>query len=167
MPLQSSVRALLSRLNESSLRLVTAESLTGGLIGAAITAIPGSSSAYWGGIVSYSVDAKRRLLGVDASIIERYGVVSRETAEAMARGALLASGVDVSIAVTGVAGPSGGDERSPVGTVCIAVAKVAIGGTSVPSVRSERFLFEGSRKAVRDSTLRRAIELAISHLDSV
>lgn len=143
--------------------LSTAESLTGGLIGAAITAIPGSSAVYWGGIVSYSVDAKRNLLGVSPEVIERYGVVSEETARAMARGILAASGSDISIAVTGVAGPGGGLPGTPVGTVWMASARKEAGGEN--ECLSRRVLLRGGRDAVRSATVRKAIALAMAHLD--
>ena len=158
------VRALFNRLVRDGLRFSTAESLTGGLIGGSITAFPGSSDVYAGGIVSYSVDAKVALLGVDRALIEAHGVVSRETAEAMALGALERLDSDVSVAVTGVAGPSGGSADIPVGTVWLASAKRAR-GLSAPSVISERRLFSGSRSRVRRNTVCAAARLVLAHLD--
>jgi PncC family amidohydrolase len=141
--------------------LATAESLTGGMIGAALTAIPGSSDAYWGGVVSYSVNAKARLLFVTDATIARYGVVSEETAKEMAAGALSASGANVAISVTGIAGPSGGSADKPVGTVCIACC-VAGGQARAVTAR-----FRGSRDAVRRRTVRAALAMALDSLDRI
>jgi len=142
--------------------MATAESLTGGMLGAAITGISGSSSVYWGGIVSYSVDAKVRVLGVDSSLVENKGVVSRETAEAMASGCLALSGADIAIAVTGIAGPDGGTEAVPVGTVWIASARMVDG---VPDIRSLVGRFRGNRRKIRKETVAAAFRLALTHLD--
>ncbi|HNY17981.1 MAG TPA: nicotinamide-nucleotide amidohydrolase family protein [Treponemataceae bacterium] len=150
---------VLSALKARGLTLATAESLTGGLIGASLTAVPGSSEAYWGGVVSYSVEAKVRLLGVPRETIERYGVVSLETASAMASGALEVSGADAAIAVTGVAGPSGGSPETPVGTVCIA-CRLRAGG-----MKSARVLIRGSRDYVRRKTRSIALTMVLDCLD--
>jgi nicotinamide-nucleotide amidase len=99
--------------------LGTAESCTGGLIGAFCTALPGSSEWFGGGIIAYSNDIKQRLLNVPQSVLERHGAVSLETARDMALGALSALKVDCAISVTGVAGPGGGSAEKPVGTVVI------------------------------------------------
>jgi len=156
-------RKLIDRLRSSGLTLVTAESLTGGLIGACLTSIPGSSDVFWGGIVSYGIGAKERLLAVDPALVERYGVVSPETASAMATGALEASAADISIAVTGVAGPGGGSDAVPVGTVCLASARRTPGGVRV--LESVTVHIDGSRSRVRSETVRRALDLVLSHLD--
>ncbi len=149
--------------------IVTAESLTGGMIGAALTSIPGSSRSYWGGFTVYSPDAKTRLLGVSSRILQEYGTVSRETAEAMARGALDVSGADIAVAVTGVAGPGGGTDGIPVGTVWIALARKASPGRDgvarAPEVSAERCLFAGSRRRVRAATALRALRLLAAQLD--
>lgn len=102
--------------------LSTAESCTGGGVAAAITAIPGSSAYFNGGIVSYTNEVKHRLLGVQLDTLSRYGAVSRQTVEEMARGAMKTMQTDVAIATSGVAGPSGGTADTPVGTIWIAVA---------------------------------------------
>ena len=161
------VKKLFHSLEAEKLILVTAESLTGGLIGSEITSLPGSSEIYWGGIVTYSVDAKIRLLGVDPLIIDDYGVVSKETVEAMASGALAVSGADISIAVSGIAGPSGGTDDIPVGTVWIASARRSPGSIDIPGVQSICCHFKGSRERIRSATVDAAINLAITHLDSV
>lgn len=149
--------ALVRLLAARGLRLSTAESLTGGLIGAAITSIPGSSRVYWGGFVTYDVAAKECSLGVSRDLVERHGVVSREVAEAMASGAASRSGADISVAVTGVAGPGGAEPNAPVGTVWMAVA-ISSEGRPLALVSASR-RFRGSRARVRDRTVRAAVDL--------
>lgn len=107
---------------EKNLSLSTAESCTGGLLSSAITSVPGSSTVFGCGIVSYSVEVKEDVLGVPADIIERYGVVSAETAKAMAERVMKISKSDISVGITGLAGPAGKDDPLPVGTVYIAIA---------------------------------------------
>jgi nicotinamide-nucleotide amidase len=107
-------------LRERSMHLATAESCTGGLIGKMMTDLPGSSDYYWGGVVSYKNDAKSKLLGVPQSLIQTYGAVSEETVQAMAESVRNLSGAEISIAISGIAGPDGGTEEKPVGTVCFA-----------------------------------------------
>ncbi len=97
--------------------VAVAESCTGGLVSAALTAVPGSSDVMHVGFVTYSNEAKMSVLGVDSNILETFGAVSIATAWAMADGALKASGADVAVSVTGIAGPDGGSEQKPVGTV--------------------------------------------------
>jgi nicotinamide-nucleotide amidase len=103
-------------------KVVTAESCTGGLVAGALTEIPGSSDVLDRGFVTYSNAAKEAMLGVPASILERHGAVSRETADAMAAGALMMSNADLAVAVTGIAGPGGGSAEKPVGLVHFAAA---------------------------------------------
>ena len=163
-----SAKTVFCRLKHDGLRLATAESLTGGMIAQAITAIPGSSDVFWGGLVSYSIEAKKRLLSVPGSVIEEYGVVSRETAAAMARGALDASDADVSVAVTGVAGPSGGSDAISVGTVWMAVAfrpTIAASGATETAVSVEtlRNYVRGSRHRERSVTDREPIRLILDY----
>ena len=102
--------------------LATAESCTGGMIGAQITAVAGSSKTYKGGIISYTNEIKTALLGVNTELLSREGAVCAEVAEAMAAGARRALNADVAISVTGFAGPSGDDRGTPVGTVYIGYA---------------------------------------------
>lgn len=104
------------------LKVATAESCTGGLVAGALTEIPGSSDVLDRGFVTYSNAAKQAMLGVPASILERHGAVSRETADAMAAGALMMSNADLSVAITGIAGPGGGSAEKPVGLVHFAAA---------------------------------------------
>jgi nicotinamide-nucleotide amidase len=103
-------------------RIVVAESCTGGLVSAAITAIPGSSEVFEAGFITYANEAKMGMLGVDSNILETFGAVSVAVAWDMAQGALKASAADVAVAITGVAGPDGGSEAKPVGTVVFARA---------------------------------------------
>ncbi|MDT5219982.1 MAG: nicotinamide-nucleotide amidase, partial [Mycobacterium sp.] len=103
-------------------RIATAESCTGGLLAARLTERPGSSDYVAGSVVSYSNDAKEQLLGVDAGLIEEHGAVSEPVAEAMATGALKRFDADTAVAITGIAGPGGGTDEKPVGTVCFTVA---------------------------------------------
>ena len=124
--------------------MAVAESCTGGLMAARLTELPGSSAYMAGAVVSYSDAAKSELLGVEPGLIERHGAVSPEVAAAMADGALARFGADTAIAITGIAGPGGGSEEKPVGTVCWC-AKTAEGGVLARDVR-----LPGDRAEVRD-----------------
>ena len=104
-------------------RLVVVESCTGGLVGAAITAVPGCSDVFEGGFITYADEAKSAFVGVSSDVIETFGAVSIATAWAMAQGALKRSRADVAVAVTGVAGPGGGTKQKPIGTVVFARAE--------------------------------------------
>lgn len=136
--------------------LVTAESCTGGGIGAALTAISGSSAVYKGGIISYTNWVKHNLLGVDEGILERLGAVSAPVAEAMAVGARKALQADVAISVTGLAGPGGDDYGNPVGTVFI-------GYSDEHTTISREFHFSGDRESVRNSAIREALKLVLEN----
>ncbi|MDD5565073.1 MAG: CinA family nicotinamide mononucleotide deamidase-related protein [Thermoanaerobaculaceae bacterium] len=142
---------VLARLAAHGWRLATAESCTGGLVGAAITSEAGSSAAYLGGVVSYSDALKHRLLGVPEAALAAHGAVSREVAEAMAAGAR-ALGAECALAVTGIAGPDGGSEDKPVGTVHIAAA-------TPRGVRHALHRFPGDRAMVREMTANFALDL--------
>ena len=138
-------------------KLATAESCTGGMIAAACTDLAGSSNWFERGFVSYSNDAKTELLGVDAALIARHGAVSEAVARAMAAGAISHSKAQVAVAVTGVAGPTGGSAAKPVGTVWFAFARsVAVPGSS-PELVSEVRRFDGDRAAVRSATVQHAV----------
>lgn len=113
---------LVGTLGEKKLTVSCAESCTGGLIGAAITAVPGSSEVFLGGVISYAVSVKQKVLGVSGDTVERFGVVSEQCAAEMARGVKNALKSDIAVSVTGIAGPGGGSETTPVGTVCFGVA---------------------------------------------
>jgi len=115
-------KTIIDLATDKNLTIGTAESCTGGLIGAAITAIPGSSTPFKGGIIAYDNAIKTKLLGVSPSVLGKYGAVSEKTAERMAAGAREHLGVDIAISVTGIAGPGGGTDDKPVGTVWMGVA---------------------------------------------
>lgn len=142
------------------LLLVTAESCTGGWIAQAITAVEGCSHWFDRGFVSYSNAAKCEMLGVREATLERYGAVSEATAREMAEGALKHSRAQISVAVSGIAGPTGGSAEKPVGTVCLAWAAA---GRIVLS-RSEHFI--GDRTAVRWQTVVVALQGIIDLLES-
>ena len=133
-------------------RVTTAESCTGGMVAAAITATAGSSGWFDFGYVSYSNRAKNDLLGVTPDTIARHGAVSEPAAVAMAEGALARSGADLAVAITGIAGPSGGSAAKPVGMVCFAWA-----ATGRPT-RSETRRFAGDRAQVRLASVVAALE---------
>jgi len=138
-------------LAERGATLATAESCTGGLLGALVTEVAGSSAWYVGGFVTYANERKIADLGVDPATIGRFSAVSHETAIEMARGALSRSGARYAVSTTGVAGPGGGSDAKPVGTVFIAVAERG------ESVRSRRFHFPGDRATVRGRTAHLAL----------
>lgn len=141
---------VLAQLRARSWKITTAESCTGGLIAACLTAIAGSSDVVDRGFVTYSNAAKTMMLGVDAASIEAVGAVSEEVARAMAEGALARSDADVAVSVTGVAGPEGGTTAKPVGLVWFALATKA-------GVWSEHKVFSGDRAAVRAATVEHAL----------
>ncbi|HWD59501.1 MAG TPA: nicotinamide-nucleotide amidohydrolase family protein [Stellaceae bacterium] len=133
-------------------RVATAESCTGGLVAAALTAIADSSDVVDRGFVAYSNEAKTALLGVPEGTLASAGGVSAETARLMAMGAVSRAGVDLAVSVTGIAGPGGGSVEKPVGLVCLGVA-------TKDSVRSERHLFPGDRAAIRRAAMIRALDM--------
>ena len=137
--------------------LCTAESCTGGMIGAALTAVPGSSNVYKGGIICYRNEVKQNLLGVDKTLLTEVGPVSAPVALAMAQGARNAVKADFAVSVTGLAGPGGDSFGNPVGTVFIGFAD-ADGGVC------EQYLFDGDREAVRKLAVNAALEMILKHL---
>jgi nicotinamide-nucleotide amidase len=142
------------RLLQQRGRVTAAESCTGGWIAKALTDVPGSSQWFGEGFVTYSNEAKERRLGVSRSVLKSEGAVSRAVAIAMAKGALLRTGAEVSIAVTGIAGPDGAVPGKPVGTVWFCWAQRRPGGVRVTA---ERKNFRGDREAVRRKTVERAL----------
>ncbi len=151
-------RELAERLLASGRRVCTAESCTGGLIAKSFTDLPGSSAWFERGFVTYSNQAKMDLLSVSEATLRADGAVSLETALQMAAGALANSAADVALSVTGIAGPDGGSEDKPVGTVCFGFA---IGDR----VDAERRQFSGDRRAVREQSALHAIEGLLQRLD--
>ncbi|MGD9675181.1 MAG: CinA family protein [Candidatus Bipolaricaulia bacterium] len=142
-------------------KLAVAESCTGGGLGAKITATPGSSAYFLGGIIAYDNRVKRELLGVPEAVFAEAGAVSRPAAEAMATGCLTRLGADVAVSITGIAGPGGGTPDKPVGLVYIAVA-------TRRGVVSEERRLPGNRAAVRREAARAALRLALAAVrDSV
>jgi nicotinamide-nucleotide amidase len=121
--LVASARRVIEANRAAGKRIAVAESCTGGLVSAALTEIPGSSDVFDSGFVTYSNDAKLELLGISLDVLETFGAVSIAVAWAMARGALEKTHADVSVAITGIAGPDGGSEKKPVGTVVFARAR--------------------------------------------
>jgi nicotinamide-nucleotide amidase len=134
----------------SGRRMVTAESCTGGWIGKVMTDVPGSSAWFSGGALVYSNELKQRSLGVDSKILAQHGAVSEETVKAMAEGALDRLGGDVSVAVSGIAGPDGGTPMKPVGTVWFAWSVRREGEVAT---KSDRRVFAGDREQVRRQTV--------------
>lgn len=138
-------------LKSRGLMVVTAESCTGGWVAMALTAIPGSSDWFERGYVTYSNAAKREALGVAQATLERHGAVSEETAREMASGALKNGRGQVALAITGVAGPSGGSRDKPVGTVCFAWAQGS-------KISSQTRRFDGDRESVRRQSVAHALQ---------
>ncbi len=140
--------------------ICAAESCTGGLVSAALTEIPGSSAVFQSGFITYSNDAKKSMLGVNAELIETFGAVSVAVVWAMAQGALIKSGADVAVAISGVAGPGGGTAQKPVGTVVFAVA---VKGQDAEDVIADRKEFgpEKSRAEIRKAATLYALELLL------
>lgn len=149
------------RLVALGLRLVTAESCTGGMIAATATSVPGSSHWFEGALVTYRVSAKEHLLGIEGSVIASHGVVSEPVAKAMALGALERSEAHVSISVTGNAGPDG-DGQNPVGTVWIGWA---IHTPNSSRVITHKYFFSGDREAIRRQAVDAAFEGLLEFLD--
>jgi nicotinamide-nucleotide amidase len=133
--------------------LATAESCTGGLVAAALTAIAGSSDVVERGFVTYSNEAKMELLGVPSDTIAQHGAVSAQTAAAMARGAVARAGVDLAVSITGVVGPGGGTARKPVGLVYLGVA------TRDGTCHVERRIYPGDRTEIRQAALTEALQI--------
>ncbi len=141
---------LVELLKASGKTCATAESCTGGGAGSAITAVPGSSEVYLGGVVSYANSVKERVLGVSAGVLGAVGAVSPECAAAMAEGVQRLTGADIAVSVTGIAGPGGGSADKPVGLVWFGLA--ANGKT-----RTEKAIFTGDRAKVREQAVVHAL----------
>ena len=155
--MQGLAKQLTDLLKEKDMKIVTAESCTGGLLSASLTHKPGASEIFERGYVTYSNESKHEILGVPQEILNTHGAVSIETAEAMAQGALENSHADIAVSITGIAGPDGGSPEKPVGLVFLGYA---LKGGSRGSVQSQ---FEGSREDIQLE----AAKTALKHLISV
>ena len=163
--MNSSITPLIQQLAQILLtkgfKITLAESCTGGLLAAYLTSLPGSSDWFERGFVTYSNQAKEESIGVPKELIERYGAVSEEVAKAMAKGALNHSLAQVSVAITGIAGPGGGSISKPVGTVCFAWGmRVA----DQIQTRAQTKHFSGDRQSIRDQACVYAIESLLAQL---
>ena len=141
-------------------RVAVAESCTGGLVSAALTEIPGSSDVFEAGFITYSNEAKNRMLSVSTDVLETFGAVSIAVAWSMAQGALKASSADVAVAITGVAGPGGGSEKKPVGTVVFARAER--GSDPGDVVADKKFFGDLGRGGIRLQAALCALDLLLS-----
>lgn len=147
-------KRVIEKLRERGLLLATAESCTGGLCAKRLTDVPGASQVFCGGVVSYTNDVKMRLLGVKEETLAQFGAVSGETAREMAEGALKATGADVAVSVTGVAGPSSDEMGNVVGTVFIAFS-------SEQETISEKLQLSGDREKIREQSVNAMLWLAM------
>ena len=141
---------LVELLKARGLTCATAESCTGGGVGSAITAVPGSSAVFAGGVISYSNDVKRDVLGVSAQALDDFGAVSSEVAVQMAAGARRLLKVDLAVSLTGIAGPDGGSAEKPVGLVWFGLA-------TKDGVRTEKAIFRGDRAGIRANAVVHAL----------
>jgi nicotinamide-nucleotide amidase len=157
---QELVETLANRLIPRGLMLVTAESCTGGWLAQAITSAPGSSQWFERGFVTYSNASKHEVLGVKEETLARYGAVSGQSAEEMAAGALRHSHAQVSVAITGIAGPGGGSDEKPVGTVWIAW------GREGDEVQAKLYCFTGDRHAIRGQAVTAALRGLIDRIQT-
>lgn len=137
--------------------LAVAESCTGGMLGHLITNVPGSSSYFKGGVIAYANEIKMGILGVTTETLDSYGAVSEQTVLEMAKGVRAALEADIGLSVSGIAGPDGGTEAKPVGTVWI--------GLSTPKLeKAEVFLFSGDRQSIKEQAAQSAIAMAIQYI---
>ena len=155
--INAAAQHLVTLCTEKGVRVSTAESCTGGMISAAITAVSGSSAVIELGLCTYSNRIKQKILGVSAETLAKYTEYSVQCAAEMALGAKNAAGAQYGVSATGVAGPTGGSEQHPVGEVCIGVS-------SPKGTRSERFVFGGGRNEVRQQATLKALEMLIAEI---
>ena len=146
--------------------IAVAESCTGGLIGAAITAVPGASDYFDAGLATYAYDAKRRHLGVSREALDEHGAVSEPVARQMAQGVRDVTDVTWGVATTGIAGPTGGTDDDPVGTVYIGISYAGPWGSEESYVTVSRYVFDGDRAAVRAKTVDRALEDLLAEIEA-
>mgnify|MGYP000002908973 CR=1 FL=1 len=158
----SLAEAIIHKAGAEGAMIVTAESCTGGLISAALTDVPGSSAVVDRGFITYTNEAKHEMLGVPMALIRRHGAVSQQVARAMAVGALRRSRADVAVSVTGIAGPTGGNDEKPVGLVWFGLK------TRNTPTRVERRVFaHGSRDFVRSRATETALQLALTAINTL
>jgi nicotinamide-nucleotide amidase len=138
-------------------KLTTAESCTGGGISKAITAVSGSSQWFEFGFVTYANTAKQKLLGVSQETLDEYGAVSEQVVREMAQGAIQQSNADYAIAVSGIAGPDGGTEQKPVGTVWVC-------WQTPQQIGTQKFILEGDRQAIRTAAIKNSLQQLLQHL---
>jgi len=155
--------AVVKDLTAMSKAVATAESCTGGWVAKAITDVPGSSACFGYGVVSYSNGAKESILGVENQTLENNGSVSEEVVREMAEGAVNLSGADIAVAVSGIAGPEGGTDEKPVGTVWIAWAVRDHSKIRIDTVCQH---FDGDREAIRELTVAHALQGVLERIDS-
>ena len=154
------VADLINKARERKIKIACAESCTGGLVGAALTEIPGSSDVFNGSAVTYSNEAKQNILGVSEETLKNFGAVSEQCATEMATGALRIYKADVAVSITGIAGPDGGTESKPVGTVCFGLA---IQDKTLAFTQH----FSGTRQEIREFSVQTAISMIESFLQSI
>jgi len=159
---ESTAAVLGELLTDRDETLAVAESLTGGLVGSRVTAVPGASAYFDRGFVTYAYDAKLELLGVSRESLDAEGAVSATVAEEMAAGARDRADATWAVATTGIAGPGGGTAEKPVGLVYVAVAHAAPWGTEASFVRSERVVLDGDRDAVRRGAADAALDALVA-----
>jgi nicotinamide-nucleotide amidase len=146
--------------------VTTAESCTGGLVGSLLTDVPGSSDYFDRALVTYSYDAKLELVGVPRETLDGHGAVSEPVARQMARGARDTAGTTWGVATTGIAGPTGGSEEKPVGTVYVGVAYRGEWGTGESTASVERYEFDGDRRQIKERIARRALADLLDAVES-
>ncbi|WP_435361092.1 CinA family protein [Haloarchaeobius sp. DFWS5] len=157
-------RRLGDALRERGETIGTAESCTGGLIGARLTEVPGSSDYFEQGLVTYAYGAKEQRLGVNREDLDAHGAVSEPVARQMAQGVRDTANVTWGVSATGIAGPSGGSEETPVGTVYIGVAYAGPWGSESSYATVERYEFDGDRETVREKTVEQALTNVLDEL---
>jgi nicotinamide-nucleotide amidase len=153
-------------LRETEATIAAAESATGGLIGSLLTDISGSSDYFDRSVVTYSYDAKRDVLAVPREHLDEHGAVSEPVARAMARGVRDTADTTWGVATTGIAGPTGGDEENPVGTVYIGIAHAGAWGSGQSTTTVERYVFDGDRLQVKELFARQALRDTLAAIES-
>lgn len=157
--LSKKANTILEACKARGVKLATVESCTGGLLSAILTELPGSSSMFTHGFITYANEAKQEMVGVDAQLIKEHGAVSEPVARAMAEGALKSSSAWLAVSITGIAGPDGGSEAKPVGTVHIAAAM-----KDKPTTHQKK-LFKGDRSAIRLAAVDAALDMIAQELN--